>query len=220
MSIISGIKGILYKEFKSEFRSAFNTSSILIFSIISVIIIYLALGELLNEPKVFSGVYWLIIFFNSMITLPRSFISDEETGVALLIKLNSDSLGVLFGKLIYNLINNLLISVIAGLSLWLASGLFINQIFEFIIVIFLICLSFAIACTLLSAIIAKSSKRASLLPILGFPILIPIIYLGIDASQLAISGLLENYYDILFLLIYSAILISISVILFDFIWED
>lgn len=220
MKLISGIIGILYKEFKSEFRNAYNASTIIIFCIVSLIIVYLALGEYLNVPQIFSGVYWLIIFFTAMITLPRSFISDEETGVATLIRLNTDSLSVLMGKLIYNLINILIMTFITGVSLFILSEIIIIQLLEFIIISILVCICFAVASTLLSAIIAKSSKRTSLLPLMGFPILIPVIYLGIDVTSMAISGLLEDCYDIIYLILYAIILLSISMILFDFIWED
>lgn len=220
MSLFQGISGILYKEFKGEIRSTYIISSIIIFSIVSVVISYMALGSLLSDARIISAVYWLILFFIAMTTLPRSFISDEEAGVSILLRLNSDSLAIYFGKLIYNIINNFLSALVTAVALLLISDSALADPLVFIINSVLVCICFAAGSTILSAIIAKSSQKSSLLPILGFPILIPIIYLGIDISAQAIAGAEANAFDLLFLLLYPLVLISLSVILFDFIWYE
>lgn len=220
MSLIRETGGILYKEFKSEMRTGYTFSPIVIFSVIGVIISNFALGGLLSNPQIFAMVYWLIIFFTAMNALPRSFISDEETGVSILLRLNGDSLPIYLGKFIYNFLTNIISAIAAGLSLYLASGIVIAQTWVLIANIILVCLCFSAGSTILSAIIAKSSKKASLLPILAFPVLIPIIYLGIDITSQSLVGNVSDYYDAIFLLMYSAVLISVSVILFDFVWYE
>lgn len=220
MSLISSIFGILYKECLTEVRSSYFIFTVAIYSIISIIISYLAMHDFLAEPRAFTAVLWVVIFFISMNTLPRSFITDEESNVSILLSLNTSSLGIYFGKLTYNIINNLLLLVITLVGLQLISGIVIENLIYFWLNAVFVCISFASAGTILSAIIAKSSKRGALLPLLALPILLPVILLGIDTSIDCISGFPVGFLDICFLVLYSVVLVSLSVLLFDFVWLE
>lgn len=220
MSVFSSIRGILYKEYLSEARNSFHLFTAGVYSLISILISYLAMHDFLAEPSAFTAILWVIIFFISMNTIPRSFIADEESNVSLLLSLNTCSVAIYLGKLIYNIINNLVILVITLLALLIASEIRIDNMPIFWLNAILVCVSFASAGTMLSAIIAKSSKRGGLLPLLAFPILIPILLLGIDTSLACIYGYAVSLMDISFLFLYSVVLIGLSAVLFDFVWYD
>lgn len=220
MRVINSILGILYKEYLSEVRSTYYLFTVAIYSIITIIIGYLAMHESLAEPSAFTAVLWIVIFFISMNTLPRSFITDEESNVSILLSLSTSPLSIYFGKLIYNIINNLLLLVITLVGMLWVSEIVIKDMLYFWLNAIFVCISFASAGTILSAIIAKSSKRGALLPLLALPILMPIILLGIDTSISCIYGVVVSFLDISFILLYSVVLVALSALLFDFVWLD
>jgi heme exporter protein B len=83
-------------------------------------------------------------------------------------------------------------------------------------------LAFAANLTLVSAIASKAHNQATLLAVLGFPILVPEMLVGITASGKAIQGmpLSASLGEIIFSAVFVVIIAMVSVILFPFLWRD
>src|SRR5438309_2368973 len=65
------------------------------------VILYSTPGEQL-QPSILSALLWIALFFGAMTGLSRSFVSEEERGTSLLLRLYAPSEGVFIGKLLYN----------------------------------------------------------------------------------------------------------------------
>ncbi|HRP02681.1 MAG TPA: heme exporter protein CcmB [Candidatus Kapabacteria bacterium] len=220
---MKSIKAILFKEIQSEFRTRYAISTILLFVFTTVMMIVFATAGTKLDNHVLASIYWIIMFFGAMTGLAKSFVSEEERGTYLLLQLNSKPYAVYFGKLIFNILLALLINLIAIiLALIFYTQLVIESLGLFIFIIFLSSVAIAAATTIISALIAKANSKSALFPILSFPILLPIIILGINLTDLSFTGasLIDAHKDLQLIFAYTGLMIVVSYFLFDFVWED
>ncbi len=220
---MKSIIAILLKELKSEFRTRYTISTVLLFVFTTVaMILFATAGEVLNN-QVISALFWIIMFFGSMTGLSKSFVSEEERGTYLLLQLISRPYAVYFGKLIFNIILSIAINFTATILILLFfEQLKIYNFTLFLTIILLASLGIASATTLISALIAKANSKNALFPILSFPILLPIIIVGIQITAGSFNGIEFSFAinDLQIILSYSGIMILVSYFLFDFVWID
>jgi len=76
--------------------------------------------------------------------------------------------------------------------------------------------------TIIAAIISKASAKGALFTVLSFPILLPVLITGISATRTicfksnlsAVSGELQALFA------YAVVLITASIMLFEFVWNE
>jgi heme exporter protein B len=96
-------QGVLRKDLRVEFRTRYGVSAVIMFLLITVaVILYSTPGEQL-QPSILSALLWIALFFGAMTGLARSFVSEEERGTALMLRLYANGESVFIGKLVYNL---------------------------------------------------------------------------------------------------------------------
>lgn len=217
------ILAIVYKELLSEFRTRYSLSTILlfIFTTISMIAISYSSDKISSETT--AGLLWIVLFFTSMIGLSKTFITEEERGTALLLQVIANSYAIYFGKLIFNILTSLFINFFAVTFFFLFLNTQVVQSVNLLILtIGISSLAIATATTVISAIIAKANSKNALFPVLAFPILLPIIKIGIDltVSSFAGSSVQENLGDIQMMIAYTGLIATVSYVLFDYIWKD
>ena len=80
----------------------------------------------------------------------------------------------------------------------------------------------AAATTIIAAIIARANTKGTLFPVLAFPILLPLLMAGINASKIAIEDKVWDavWPDLQLLGSYIVVVITASFLLFDFVWKD
>src|SRR5438046_8162739 len=99
----SAWRAVLRKDLEIEFRTRYGVSAVVMFLLVTVaVILYSTPGEQL-QPSILSALLWIALFFGAMTGLSRSFVSEEERGTALLLRLYANGEGVFVGKLVYNL---------------------------------------------------------------------------------------------------------------------
>ena len=88
--------------------------------------------------------------------------------------------------------------------------------------IFLGALGFSTSLTMISSIAAKASNNSTLMAILGFPVILPIILMVIKISKNAIDGIArsESYNEMVTLLAINVIVGVVSYLLFPYIWRS
>lgn len=223
IGILKSISAVFEKDVKSELRTRYAVSAVFLFILTTNTILLIGTkGEEIRTGMT-SGIIWVVMFFSSMMGLSRVFVSEEERGTSFLLQLYSGSSAVYFGKLIYNILLSLLLNTIAVIlfflfiapagvkSFWIFTG---SHIFGSI--------GIAAASTIISAIIAKANTKGALFPVLSFPIILPLIFIGIDATKISLEGrgIPDAINDIQLMFAYCGIIISISYILFDVVWKE
>jgi heme exporter protein B len=217
--MVNQIKQLVLKELKLEMRNKYALGGILLYVVSTVFVSYLSFKKIIN-PATWNALFWIILLFASINGVAKSFIGETRGRLLYYYTLTSPQ-AVIISKIIYN---SILLIVISGLCL-LVYGLFVGNIIQdlplFLIVLTLGSFGFASLLTMVSAIASKSSNNFTLMAIMSFPILMPLLIVLIKLSKNAIDGL-ENW-DLNYLLVLmfmNVIIIALSYLLFRYLWRD
>ena len=213
------IKCLVAKEIKLEIRNKYALGGILLYVVSTIFVSYLSFKKVIN-PSTWNALFWIILLFASINGVAKSFLIETKGKLIYLYTLVSPQ-AVILSKIIYNL---LLLIVLSGLCL-IVYSIFIGNIIQdlslFLLTLFLGSMGFSSILTMVSAISSKTNNNFTLMAILSFPLLIPLLMVLIKLSRNAIDGL-ENW-DINFLLVLmflNVIIIALSYILFRYLWRD
>jgi heme exporter protein B len=217
------VLAIFRKDLKSELRTRYAVSALVMFVMTTISIILFSLGSESAPADALSGMLWVVVFFASMSGLSRTFVTEEERGTAMTLQLMATPSAVLYGKLLFNLVLTLGLNVMT-VVLYSAfiSGFVIKTYSIFIITIGLGSIGLAAAATIIAAIIARANTKGTLYPVLSFPILLPLLLTVINATRLAAEGafLEEAYGEFQILVSYIVVVIAVSYLVFEYIWKD
>ncbi len=213
------IKYLIIKELKLELRNKYALGGILLYVVSTIFISYLSFKKIVM-PATWNALFWIILLFASINAIAKSFIIETKGRLLYTYTLTSPQ-AVILSKIIYN---SLLLIVLSSLCL-LAYSLFIGNIIQdlplFLITLLMGSLGFSSLLTMVSAIASKAGNNFTLMAILSFPIIIPLLMVLIKLSKNAIDGLEHwdlNYLTILMLL--NLIIIALSYLLFRYLWRD
>ncbi len=216
---------LAWKDIVSEFRSRETISSMLIFCLIVVVIFNFMFepGSTLVREMV-PGILWVAITFAGILGLNRSFIYEVDQGCLLgLLLCPVDHYMLYLGKMLGNFFFMIIMEIIIiPLMIILFNLNILNIIFPLALIIFLGTLGFAAVGTLLSAISVNTRAREILLPILLFPIAIPVLLAAVKATGSLINegtfASAESWVKIL--TGFDIIFLVLSSLLFEFVVED
>ena len=213
---------ILKKDVKSEIRNRYVINSLLMFVIVTISIIKFAVGDEKISQEILSGLLWIVIFFSTISGLARVFIKEEEKETSFALKLSAESNSIFLGKFFFNLILTYCLNIVIFILFVLITNYEIGNFPAFFITLFIGNFGLVASSTIIAAIISKANSKGTLYPVLAFPILLPLLLTVIDATKLSgsgepISGLIPDFE---ILIAYSVVVITASLLLFRFIWED
>jgi heme exporter protein B len=214
---------IFLKDLHSELRTRYAINSLAMFIIVAISIILFAVGQEKVSESLTGGLLWVVIFFTAMSGLSRAFVSEEERGTSLTLQLLSAPSTVFSGKLIFNIV---LVSCMNTIIALLYAALFetfvIQNFLLFLISFVLGNFGLAISSTIIAAIIAKAGAKGTLYPVLSFPILLPLILTSVQLTLFALDGtsIEKAKYELAIVVSYDVIMLTVSYLLFDFIWKD
>lgn len=223
VKFLRAVGAIFLKDTRSELRTRYAISALLMFVITTIAIILFSLGSEGAPADVLSGMLWVVIFFAAMSGLSRTFVMEEERGTTMTLQLLAPASAVFFGKLLFNLVLILsLNAVTVGLYALFINGFVIRTISIFLVTILLGSIGFAAAATIIAAIIARANTRGTLYPVLSFPILLPLLLTVINATRLASEGSFfsEAGGEFQILISYIVVVVAVSFMLFEYIWKD
>lgn len=217
------VAAIIWKDLSAEFRSRELLSAVLIFALLVILIFNFALElDVKTRTSVTSGVLWVTFAFAGSIGLNRSMAVEKDRGcLEGLLLAPVDRSAIYFGKSISNFIFMLIIEVIV---LPLYSVLYNINLFRpgLLIVIVLGSIGYVAVGTLLSSMAIQARTRDVLLPILLFPVAIPVLIAAVKACNGFLQGsdLTEIIPWLNLLIAYDVIFIAIAFMVFDYIVED
>lgn len=221
--MINALRAVLEKEFLLEYRTRYGVNTILLFVVVSVSLIVFSISAELLTNELTSALFWNTAFFAALSALQRGFVSEVERGTMLFLKLSAKPSAIFLGKLIYNFLLSLLVNVaIAVLYLGLLS-LAIENPTIFLTTLLLGSASIAIVLTLISAVVANTTARGGLFAVISFvPLLIP-IFMTVRATRMATqedAPFFRAETELQILAAYTLVMFAVSIMLYDFIWEE
>ncbi len=213
------IKYLIIKELKLEMRNKYALGGILLYVVSTVFVSYLSFKKIVT-PATWNALFWIILLFASINAIAKSFIGETRGKLLYMYTLASPQ-AVILSKIIYN---SVLLLVLSGLCL-LTYTLFIGNLIQdlplFLITLLLGSFGFSSLLTMVSAIASKAGNNFTLMAILSFPIMIPLLMVLIKLSKNAIDGL--ERWDINYLLVLmflNFIIVALSYLLFRYLWRD
>lgn len=219
------LKQVLYivaKDFRAELRTKELFNSMFLFAMLSLVIFNFSFAGRM-PARVLSGAMWVSFLFASVLGLNRSFVKEHEKGcIEGLLVAPCDRSVIYFGKFLGNLIFIFLVEMI---SLPLIAIFFSrNEIFSKPLELagILILGSFAISAigTILSAITVNTRTRELLLPILLFPLVLPVIIGAVEVTSYIFQPKGSIAQWIRLIGVYDIIFLIVPFLLFDYVVEE
>lgn len=227
---LRAVAAILAKDLSAELRSRELFSAMLVFSLLVVLIFNFALElDRTARENVAAGVLWVTFTFSGTLGLNRSLAMEKDRGsLDGLLLAPVDRSALFFGKMIGNV---LFMTAVEAVILPVFTVLYNISLLRpwLILVIVLGTLGYASVGTLLSSMTVHSRAREVMLPILLFPVAVPVVVAAVQASSgvlLAEAGrtvgtLWQTIGSWVNLLIaYDVIFLAIAFMVFDYVVEE
>ncbi|MEP6895441.1 MAG: heme exporter protein CcmB [Chloroflexota bacterium] len=222
-NFLKAVSAIVWKDLQAERRTLELFSAMLVFSLLIIVIFNFALElDLKTRQSVTSGVLWATFAFAGTLGLNRSMAIEKDRGcLDGLLLAPVDRSAIYFGKMISNLIFMLIVEMIV---LPVYSLLYNINLFQpgLLLVILLGSIGYIGVGTLLAAMSVQTRTRDILLPILLFPVIIPVLLAAVKASNGFLEG--AEFSDIVLplniLIVYDIIFVSIAFMFFENIVEE
>ena len=223
MEFLSAVGAIVWKDLAAELRSRELLSAMLVFALTVILIFNFALElDAKARATVTSGVLWVTFAFAGTLGLNRSMAMEKDRGcMDGLLLAPVDRAAIYFGKAIGNLIFMLIVEAIV---LPVYSVLYNTNLFNpgLILIILLGSLGYVAVGTLLSAMAVQTRTRDVLLPILLFPVAIPVFIAAVKGSTGFLQALPMD--EILpwinILVVYDIIFTAVAFMTFDYVVEE
>ena len=154
--------------------------------------------------------------------IAQVFIKEEESSTSNTLKLVANPSIVFWGKFLFNLILLFLLEIIIVPLFIILLDFKVSSITIFITVLCLASLGLACATTIIAAMVAKANVKGALFAVLSFPILLPLLIVAISGTQLSLveSNWLVAWSEYIVLFSYMIVMMTLSILLFDFVWEE
>jgi heme exporter protein B len=220
---LRALSAILWKDLVSELRSKELLSSLVVFALLVVLVFNFALElDRGARENVAAGVLWVTAIFTATLGLNRSLAAEKERGsLDGLLLAPVDRSALYLGKTAGNIIFMLLVQavVLPVFSVLFNLGMFRPLLLAAVL---LGTVGYAAVGTLLASMAAHSRSRDLMLPILLFPVAIPVLVAVVKASSGALTGLpWEETAAWFHLLIgYDVIFLATAFLLFDYVVEE
>ena len=222
-SPLIGAIAVASKDLRSEFRTRFGLTALGLFVLTTVSLVVFAVADEPLQRPLAAAILWVIMFYTAMTGLARAFVSEEERGTALFLRLNSAPLAVYLGKLLVNVVFGVVSNLAATLLLlFFMSSIDVGNWGTLLSTVLVGSIGLAAVLSIVSAIVAKAGTRNPLLPVLSFPLLVPLVMPGVNAMLYAFAGmgLADAQNDLLLMISYSGIVIVVSALVFEVVWTD
>jgi heme exporter protein B len=222
-SYLNAIRAVIWKDLIAEWRTRENLSAMLVFALLVILIFNFALElDIQAQESLSAGVLWTTFIFAGTIGLNRSLAVEKDRGcLDGLLLAPVDRSVIYFGKALSNLVFMVLVEIIV---LPIYSFLYQVPVFTpgFLMVVLLGSIGYVAVGTLLATMVVQVRTRDILLPILLFPLTLPVVIAAVKASygflQRIPLGEISPWLNLL--IVYDLIFTAIAFMVFDFVVEE
>ena len=218
---ILAVLAILWKDVILELRTKDILVSALVFALLVIVVFSFAITPTPQTVAfVAPGILWISFTFGGVLGLNRSMALERESGGlhALMLAPVSRDL-IFFGKMLSTFLFMLLVEV-AVFPVFAVLFNFSLLLPGLIPVAVLATLAIAAVGTLFAAIAANTRSREVMLPLLFFPVVVPVVIAAVEASTAVLQG--DAAFDrwIPFLLAFDAVFLVVCPFAFQLVVEE
>ncbi|MCP1384015.1 heme exporter protein CcmB [Runella salmonicolor] len=217
------LRTLIGKEITLEWRQRYALNGMLLYIVSTVFVCYLSFRLKSNQlnPLTWNTLFWIIVLFTAVSAISKSF-TQERAGRLLYYYTLASPRGIILSKILYN--SGLMIVLsLAGFGFYaFVMGNPVGDIPMYLLTIVLAGIGFASTLTMVAGIASKAENNAALMSILSFPAIIPMLLMVMKLAKNALEGLDRSVSseEIVVLLALDAIVVSLSLILFPYLWRS
>ncbi len=211
------------KEFLLEWRQRYALNGMLLYIVGAVFVCYLSFNARRGQltPIVWNTLFWIILLFTAINAIAKSFV-QERAGRQLYYYTLASPQQIILSKILYN---TALMLVLSFLGFGVYAFVLGNQAQDvplYLLTLVLGAVGFAASLTLVSGIASKAENPATLMAVLSFPVILPLLLMLLKISKNALDGLDRSvsWNEIGTVLAIDAIVLTLSWLLFPFLWRS
>ncbi len=212
---------ILAKDVRYELRSKQTWTSMGMFALLILVIFNFAFDlHVDNKSAVAPGALWVAFIFASLLGLGRTIAAEREQGsMDRLLLCPVDRKAIYLAKLLGNL---LFIGVVELIALPVYAALFDVPLFAgaLIPIVLLGTLGIAVIGTLFATMAAATRARELLLPILVFPLIVPVVIAAVRATEALLAPATNEPPWLGLIIAFDIIFLSVSTLTFQYVIEE
>ncbi len=220
MILLSEIKFLVGKEIKLELKQKYVLNGILLYLVSTIFVSYLAFEDVITT-ETWNSLFWIILLFVAVNGISKSFIQESPARHLYYYTIASPQ-AVVLSKIIYNLFLMAILSVLSFVFFLLLMGNQVVNLPLFLLVLVLGSLGLSSVLTMVAAIASRASHNFSLMAILSFPIVLPLLGVLMKISRTALSSMewagLSGF--LVILLTINVAVILLAYLLFPYLWRD
>ncbi len=222
------LKEVLYlirKDLVLEWRQKYAFNGMLLYVGSTVFVCYLSFGLRSISGQglvpVWNAVLWIILLFTSVNAIAKSFMQENRGRLLYFYTIVSPQ-GVILAKIVYNTLLMLVLALICFVFYAVVLGNPVQDMPMFLLTILLGAIGFSTSLTMISGIASKAANSSTLMAVLGFPVMVPMLLMLIRMSKNALDGLERgaSLDELLTLLAINMIVVTVSYILFPYLWRS
>ncbi|TVR79752.1 MAG: ABC transporter permease [Chitinophagaceae bacterium] len=217
---------LLKREWKLELRNKYTIGGIILYMVATVFVILNVLEQENMVHELNAGwwnlLFWISVLFVSVNAIAKSFYQESQEKLLYLYTLFSPE-SVIISKMFYNYIFMFVLALLSWslFSIWFGNPVVQNTSF-FLLLIFGAG-GLGLIFTMISSIASKAGNNTTLMAILSFPVILPLLVVLIRLSSLVyLQGPgMENTISLWIMLIsLNVLILSMSIILFPYLWRE
>ncbi len=214
------IKYLVGKEIKLELKQKYVLNGILLYLVSTIFVTYLAFENAITA-ETWNSLFWIILLFVAVNGISKSFVQESPARHLYYYTIASPQ-AVILSKILYNLFLMAILSVLAFIFFLLLMGNQVVNVPLFLLTLILGSLGLSSVLTMVAAIASRASHNFSLMAILSFPIVLPLLATLMKVSRTAMSSMdwsgLSGLLVILITIIVAVI--TLAYLLFPYLWKD
>jgi heme exporter protein B len=221
--MLKEIAALIEKDIVLEWRQRYAFNGMLLYVVSTVFVVYMSFKLKQNsiEPITWNTLLWIILLFTAVNSVVKSFV-QERAGRFLYYYTIVSPEAVILSKIIYN---SLLMSVLSVIGLGVYMAMMDNHASDvvlYLISVIMGAIGFSCTLTMVAAIASKADNAATLMAVLSFPIILPMLMMLIRLSKNALDGLAwtASYDELGTLLGINIIVVALSYLLFPYLWRS
>jgi heme exporter protein B len=215
------VAAIVWKDLRCELRTKQTWTAMGLFALLVLVVFNFAFDVRTDTlAAVAPGVLWIAFVFASVLGLDRTVASERDQGsMDRLLLCPVDRRAVYLAKLLGNL---MVIAAVEVVAVPVFAVLYNANILSLQLVGIVVLGTIGIAAlgTLLSALAANTRAREVLLPVLAFPLLLPVVIASVEATRSLIAPAAVQMPWLGMIAAFDVIYLSIAAVTFEFVVED
>jgi heme exporter protein B len=211
---------LLKKDLLLELRQPYAVYGVLLYAVSTVFVLFLTMDR--PEPETWNGLFWVMLLFVCVNAVAKGFL-QESRGRMLYYHTLTGPAAFVLSKALYNVVLMALMTLVTLFLFVAFLGKPTYDLGAFAAIGLLGGLGLSLTFTMLAAIASKAMQQASLMAILGFPVILPQLLLSMRLSKAAFAeafqeGAVSQLAALLLALDFGILVLTL--ILYPYLWKE